>query len=98
MGSYGHSHSGERLLMHLEEEILDDLAKNMASDMDRHILSRVLIDMGWIEVTVDPWVHASSKLINDWLSQNIQGQSVKSGNSWVFEQQADATMFALKWG
>lgn len=83
--------------MQLEDQILEDLSKNMASDMDKHILADVMIRLGWKPVTVDPWQHHSTKEITSWIEKNISGQHIKTGNRWVFEQTQDATIFALKW-
>lgn len=83
--------------MDLEKQIINDLGKQLAHDMDQHILMGFMIELGWQEVVVDPWIHPSQKDIEDWVYQNIQGHTMKSGNRWVFEDAKDATIFSLKW-
>lgn len=84
--------------MRLEDQIIEDLSRNMASAMDTHILAGVLIESGWKEVIVDPWVHGSANDIKEWCDEFVQGQHIKTDNRWMFEDAKDATMFALKWG
>lgn len=81
----------------LSDQVLEDLGRRMASDMDRHILADVMMRFGWQSVTVDPWQHASTKDIEAWVQAHCGGQHIRTGNSWVFEEEKDATMFALRW-
>lgn len=84
--------------MRLEDQIIEDLSRNMASAMDKHILAEVLIDSGWKEIVVDPWVHGSARTIESWCDEFVQGQHIKTDNRWIFELAEDAIIFALKWG
>ena len=84
--------------MRLQDQVLEDLGRGMASAMDRHILAGVLIDSGWKEVVVDPWKHGSAQTIESWCDEFVRGQHIKTDNRWIFELIEDATMFALKWG
>ena len=83
--------------MRLQDQILEDLGRGMASAMDKHILAQVLIDSGWKEVVVDPWVHRSAQIIEAWCNEFVQGQHIKTDNRWVFKDEKDATIFALRW-
>ncbi len=81
----------------LSDQVLEDLGRRMASDMDRHILADVMMRFGWQSVTVDPWQHASASDIEIWVQDHCVGQHIRTGNSWVFELPIDATLFALRW-
>ncbi len=83
--------------MDLEKVIIDDLGKQFAHEMDQHILIGFMLELGWKEINVDPWVHGSLSEINHWVASNIQGNTMHSGNRWVFEDSKDATIFALRW-
>jgi hypothetical protein len=83
--------------MDVESCIIDELGEKLANEMDQHILIGFMLELGWSEITVDPWVHNSTSEINRWVKANIQGHVMHSGNRWVFEQQKDATIFALRW-
>lgn len=84
--------------MDLQKQIIDDLGKQFANEMDQHILIGFMLELGWREINVDPWIHGNLSEINQWVESNIQGHTMRSGNRWVFEDSKDATIFALKWG
>jgi hypothetical protein len=84
--------------MDLESCVIDDLGKKIADEMDQHILIGFMLELGWKEINVNPWIHGSLSEINQWVKSNIQGHTMRSGNRWVFEDEKDAIMFALKWG
>ncbi len=84
--------------MDLENQIIDDLSKNLATEMDQHILIGFMIELGWKEIIVDPWVHGDLEEILIWTNANVEGNKMYMGNRWVFENEKDATMFTLKWG
>lgn len=81
----------------LEKHIIDNLSKQMAHDMDQHILIGFMLELGWKEINVNPWIHGSLTEITQWVESNIQGNTRRSGNRWVFEDEKDAIIFALKW-
>jgi hypothetical protein len=83
--------------MDLEKSIINDLGKQLAHEMDQHVLIGFMLELGWREVTVDPWVHPSQSEIEQWVQETLQGHTMNSGNRWVFEDEKDAIMFALKW-
>ena len=83
--------------MDLESSIVEDLGRSIANEMDHHILIGFMIELGWKEIVVDPWIHGSLSEIELWVDANIQKHVMHSGNRWVFEEEKDATMFALRW-
>lgn len=84
--------------MDLQAQIIEDLGRKLATEMDQQILIGFMLELGWKEIVVDPWMHNSLKDIQAWTNKNIQGNVMHLGNRWVFEDAKDATMFALKWG
>lgn len=84
--------------MNLQDEIVNHLGREMAQEMDQHIIAGLLIEEGWIEIVVDPWKHGSTSEIAQWVTDNIVGIYIKTGNRWVFEIEKDAIIFALRWG
>ena len=38
----------------LEDEIVNELAEKMCSEMDFHILSEMLIELGWTKIVLKP--------------------------------------------
>jgi hypothetical protein len=84
--------------MNLQDEIVNHLGREMAQEMDQHIIAGLLIEEGWTEIVVDPWKHSSTSEITQWVTDNIVGIHIKTGNRWVFEIEKDAIIFALRWG
>ncbi len=84
--------------MTLEDEIAQELASKMQSDMDFHILSDMLVDLGWTKVFVryNPpersWVD-----IKQWAEDNCKGSHQEHNGIWLFESQQDANWFTLRW-
>ncbi len=83
--------------MDLEKDIVDKMGQALANEMDQHILIGFMLALGWKEVIADPWQHGSLSVIQGWIENNIANPYMNMGNRWVFEQEKDAPMFALKW-
>lgn len=82
----------------LEEYIIDQLSKDMAKNMDLHVLAEIYLSTGWIEIFVNPWIHSSNKKVTAWCDKNFQDSYIQVGNRWIIKDSKDATMFALRWG
>lgn len=81
----------------LEEMLIEHQAKQIAKDLDFIILSNTLVETdGWIKITLTPMDHEKSTSIDRWLVNDCQGKHMFEGLVFVFERQADAVMFALK--
>ena len=83
----------------LQQQVLDDLAKDMQKGMDFEILCDVLSRFGWtvIQVDYDPdSVQAWNTVVN-WADENFKGEFREHNGTWLIESSKDATMFALKW-
>jgi hypothetical protein len=97
--------------MGLEEKILDNLAQEMAREIDKELLedlmTRILVDDGWTATNINPAFAdrpMTSGSFNDWYSQtaqwvhlNARGDYKLMKGQWLFEDPLDATMFILRW-
>lgn len=83
---------------HLEEQIAEELAEKMMSDIDYNILSDMLVKLGWQRrfVRYQPpeksWV-----LVKDWAEKNCKGRHQEHNGVWLFEDVRDANWFTLRW-
>jgi len=85
--------------MNLEEEILADLGKQFAKDMDFEIMSQVLIPFGWTRFEIPRFIDNHHAIdIGYWLLDNCQGEYKRNGRVFLFKEPRDATMFILRWG
>lgn len=82
----------------LEDEIAAELATQMQSEMDFHILSDMLVKMGWKKVELARFYSNRQAIdIKLWCEQHIRKAWRNHGTSFVFENTGDAVMFTLKW-
>jgi len=83
------------MLMNLEHEFIEKLAKDVADEIDFDILSEAL---GWTKVKLDKFVLRFRSLDMDiWCEQNCLGKFRSFGHKFLFENPRDATMFILRW-
>lgn len=83
----------------LEGELLRTLAAEIAAGMDWEIISELLSSDGWIKVSLSFHNRKQPPVneIQDWVIENIQGSFNSHGNSWLFRDEKDAALFALRW-
>ena len=85
--------------MNIEKEIVDNMAKELADEIDFEIIADMLQEMGWIKVKRSPFVSNKQAVdIRYWVDEHATGAVKSRGYTWLFEQPKDATMFILKWG
>lgn len=83
--------------MDLQEQIIDDLGKQISKEIDFEILSGMLCELGWTKVILKPMPWEQGTVIDDWVSKHVHGHFETMGLVWLFESSKDATMFILKW-
>ena len=83
--------------VNLEEQILDELAQKMCSDIDFEILAGMLVGIGWTRVVLKPMMKERSDAVDSWVAMYVKNPYENRGLLWVFEDQADAVNFTLKW-
>jgi hypothetical protein len=97
----------------LQDEILDHMGKEMAREIDKGILTdlviKSLVDKGWIKTKVNPaftdiGMNIVPSRFDDWYSEtaewihlNAQGDYKLLKGQWLFKDPKDATMFILRW-
>ena len=82
----------------LEQEIIDYTAKEMSRSMDWEILADVMCRFGWHRIDLDRYTDNHHAIdIREWVAKTCSGKHRSNGASWLFEEQADAVMFKLRW-
>ena len=79
----------------LEEELADQLAREMSKDIDSEIFTNLMKDIGWTEVKL-PLTKDTIEILN-WLEKNTTGKYYTLNNTFLFESKKDAEWFLLKW-
>ena len=84
--------------MKVEEELLDNIGKQMAKEMDFHIIADLLVDIGWTSVELKRFQNNAKVVdINLWIEANCTGEWKNISTRYVFEKQQDAEWFILRW-
>ena len=83
----------------LQQQVLDNLAKDMSNSMDFEVLCDVLSRFGWtvLKIDYDPDSGQAWNLVKNWADENFTGNHQEHAGTWLIESAKDATMFALKW-
>ena len=85
--------------MFVDRDQFDAVRSDLAAEIDWEIISEMLVSMGWTRVNL-AYHHTKQpavNLIEDWVSENIQGTFKFHGNRWIFDNEKDAALFALRW-
>lgn len=84
--------------MNLEDEIAEQMSKEIAAEIDFEILSSMLVEAcGWHRVKASPMTWEEGRDIDQWVKDHTIGKHYAAGLVWVFEDQRDAVNFTLKW-
>ena len=84
--------------MGLEQDILDDMGKQMAKEMDFHILADLLEGIGWTSVKLKRFHSRENSIdITEWLETNCTGEWKNLSTRFIFEKKQDAEWFILRW-
>ena len=95
----------------LEQDILDQMSKEIAREIDKELLDDIMIavlkDEGWVETKVNPAYTDMGMLSGkyeewysqtaEWIHLNAQGDYKLLKGQWLFKDPRDATMFILRW-
>ena len=84
--------------MGINEDIIDDISKQMASDMDWLIIADCLVEAGWTSVKLKRF-HSNKEAvdINIWLEQNCTDEWKNLSTRYIFKKKQDAEWFILRW-
>ena len=83
--------------MNLEEQITNDLSKQLSDSIDFEILTDILIACGWHKVVLTPMTHERGEEIDQWVALQVKAKYKTMGLVWVFENQGEAVNFTLRW-
>lgn len=83
----------------MQEQIIQELADKMQSQVDFEILSSILVDScGWTKVELEnKFLPVSGIELHEWRVKNIKGRWIGNEGVWLFEDAKDANWFILKW-
>lgn len=83
----------------LQEQVLNDLAKDMEQSIDFEIQCGMMSQLGWtvLRVDYDPNSEQAWNTVRNWADDNLAGQHQEHRGTWLIELAQDATSFALKW-
>lgn len=86
-------------LVNLEEQVIDQLGKEMQVGMDFEILADVMCGGGWtcLKMQYNPHTGQEWSTVIDWVDNNFEGDYREHNGTWLIELKKDATMLALKW-
>lgn len=84
--------------MNLENEIVKDLSTEIQTEMDFHILSDMLVQLGWKKVTLTRFFSRKHSIdILMWCDEHVKHPFEHRGTTFVFQDEGDAINFTLKW-
>ena len=85
-------------MSNLEEEIASELATKMQSEIDFHILSDMLVKLGWTRVIIPRFQNNHHAIdIKIWCEEHIKYSYENRGTDFVFQDKGDAVNFSLRW-
>jgi len=84
-------------MSNLEEEVINEMSQQMCKEIDFSILTEMLCELGWRKIILSPMTMEQSQELDDWTKNNVKGHFETMGLVWVFEDEADANWFALRW-
>jgi hypothetical protein len=89
------------------DRIIDNLAKEMADDIDQGIMMDMLTKDGWTQTKINPAFSEYSMMgkpfedwygrTAEWVHLNAKGDYKLLKGQWLFKDPKDATMFILRW-
>lgn len=81
----------------VEDEIAQQLAKEIQKEIDEGILSNILLETGWTQIYFEFKNNQHAVDIADWILNNCQCQVERFTNHYLFEDKKDAEWFILRW-
>jgi hypothetical protein len=81
--------------MNISEEIVNQVADQMAKDIDTLMLMSAL---GWTSVKLDRFRNGTEAVdIINWIDANCTGEWKNLSTRYIFEKKQDAEWFILRW-
>ena len=83
---------------HVENDIAEELGRQIQQEIDREILFELLVECGWTRIVLpSKWLPTSGVELHEWREKNLTGHYKAHENVWIFEKSQDALVFSLRW-
>ena len=84
--------------MGLREDIIDEITKDYAKQMDWEIVADCLVSVGWTNVKLNRFRNNTEAVdIIDLINDNCTGEWKNLSTRYIFEKKQDAEWFILRW-
>jgi hypothetical protein len=82
----------------LEDQMMENLSKEIAEEIDWEILADIFKACGWVTITFNPRMSdVRAHLVKEWLKKNCKGHYRSRKDIFMFEHESDAVNFSLRW-
>jgi len=84
--------------MALEDEIAEQMAREIQKEIDWGVMADLLVESGWTKVKLpNKFLPVSGIELHQWREKNLTGKWKAHEDIWLFEKEKDATIFILRW-
>lgn len=84
--------------MTLEEEIMEQMSKEIQKEIDFGLISDMLVYSGWVKIELETLESNTRAIdINEWIDINCKHKVSRLGRKFLFESSAEAEWFILRW-
>lgn len=83
--------------MAIIDEIEDQMARQLADEIDAELVADILVANGWTKVPLHFKDRYHSVDIKIWVEDNCTGKQQRCGKYFVFQEAKDAEWFMLRW-
>jgi len=82
----------------IQEEIANRFAAHLQKELDWEFIEDILVATGWTRAEIVPFSRPElQRSVLNWVQTNAQGHYQNFETRYVFENEKDAVLFALKW-
>jgi len=82
----------------IQEEIANRFAVHLSKEIDWELISDMLVADGWTRAEIVPFSRPElQRTVLEWVQTNAQGHYQNFETRYVFQNEKDAVLFALKW-
>jgi hypothetical protein len=80
------------------DEIANRFAAQLAKEIDWELIADMLVADGWTKAEIVPFSRPElQRAVLNWVQTNVQGHYQNFETQYVFQNEKDAVLFALKW-
>ena len=82
----------------IQEEIANRFAVHLQKELDWELISDMAVANGWTRAEIVPFSRPElQRAVLEWVQTNAQGHYQNFETRYVFQNEKDAVLFALKW-